>query len=178
MWIKNADVYNRTRQVEKKKCYLSHFHNESLIFTFTFDTIYFWHPYYPFRWMWRQWGWNFDFLLDSSSFFLRFPPFSGGNPVDSRVRVSTVVKLSYCPAGYFAGTGEPLFVSRTTPGRSKSTRVFGWLVLKLPESTSSQRIFFSLFGRRKYIYSSSFVCEKFYSLSEQIKIATLIYDNV
>ncbi|KAL0107981.1 hypothetical protein PUN28_014918 [Cardiocondyla obscurior] len=67
-------------------------------------------------------------------------------------RVSTVVKLSYCPAGRFTGTGEPTpFVSRTAPLQKRFDPL---TVLHRKRSTrhvyTRPRVyFFSLSARRK-----------------------------
>lgn len=65
-------------------------------------------------------SWSFDFTYtEVRSFFfsLRFPPLLvKTQSAEHARRVSTVVKLSYCPVGRFTGAGEPtLFVSRTAP---------------------------------------------------------------
>lgn len=59
----------------------------------------------------------------------------------SRHGVSTVVKLSYCPAGRFSGTGEPTtpFVSRSAPQQERFDSRLPSRVLKLPEGTPSRR---------------------------------------
>lgn len=89
-----------------------------------------------------------------SLFFAALPAIAGENAVGRARRVSTVVKLSYCPAGRFTGTGEPTpFVSRTAP---LPKRFDPLVVLWLARTQITQR--YSIVAKCAYIHTHIYTC--------------------